>query len=396
MVDAGSSGTRAHVFQWNPKSSPPNIIPYPNRSYGAVIKSHIPLSSAANDTKAIRKIFEPVIIEATRVIPPDFYSSTKFYVFATAGLRLLPVSDQAIILELTTQYLSERSPFVIKSKNIRIMSGCEEALYGWISVNHLKMSRKAELGSLDMGGASLQVAFKVKKKFSKNVHSIRIGKKKFYVYGFSFLGYGVNEAMKRIISIKPDANPCFPVGYKGGTGSFLECKNLILSHVNELSFQTNLTQRIKTFYGMASFFYANQFLKLPLNSSIKQMSEAGKSYCQQNWSELKDKYPKNSFLQNYCFFESFQVAFLTHGFGFDFNRSEILKAGDIEGADLSWAIGAMMKEAKLAQIDPPLIPSILPLVLANIPLIYFLTFRYFNPKHRQKHSILIEDAYKML
>jgi Golgi nucleoside diphosphatase len=57
-------------------------------------------------------------------------------------------------------------PFYYEKGFAKIISGEEEALYGWITVNFLKgtfsaLQRQTSYGALDVGGASTQNTFKV-------------------------------------------------------------------------------------------------------------------------------------------------------------------------------------------------------------------------------------------
>lgn len=62
------------------------------------------------------------------------------------------------------QQILSLSPFLFEPEWARVISGQDEAVYGWIALNYLtgKLSQGQEaatLGSLDMGGSSLEVTF---------------------------------------------------------------------------------------------------------------------------------------------------------------------------------------------------------------------------------------------
>lgn len=412
MVDAGSAGTRGHIFTWDNSEKYPSVQPYPTWHEGIVIKSHIPLSKAATDINAIPDIFNPIITKASQKIPASFLSETKMYIYATAGLRILPLTIQNEIIKNTYEYLFENSPFRILKKNVRIMSGAEEAIYGWISVQHLLNIQKSnriqipKSGSIDMGGASIQVAYETK--LRKNVHRILIkgsSTKSYSIFAVSMLGLGVNEAMKRILNVKE--NPCFPKGYitedetVKGIGSFQKCQSLIVRTFSEqiTKGQKNVrddTLKINDFYGMASFFYTNQFFQLKEDSSLLELNQSANDFCDSNWGYLNEKYKNNHFLKNYCFFGTFQSVFLSNGFGFNFSNSRIIKSGNLNGAELSWAIGAMMKEIKAVKIDPYFIPSYWPVILMNVYIIASFFYWYLQHKKKAKTGFLSTQMSKML
>ena len=87
------------------------------------------------------------------------------YVKATAGLRLLPVRQAQLLLEAINSGLSNSTRCPFSFVNARVISGEEEALFGWLSANALlgRLGRAATVQSdtvawLDLGGASAQLA----------------------------------------------------------------------------------------------------------------------------------------------------------------------------------------------------------------------------------------------
>lgn len=78
-------------------------------------------------------------------IPPSQQASTPIYVLATAGMRRLSKEAQDKILEETCSTLRRDFPFAIGressagpcGENVRIISGEEEGIWGWVAVNYL-------------------------------------------------------------------------------------------------------------------------------------------------------------------------------------------------------------------------------------------------------------------
>lgn len=78
-------------------------------------------------------------------IPPSQQSSTPIYVLATAGMRLLSKEAQDAILQETCDTLRRDYPFALDSASaagpcgdsVRIISGEEEGIWGWVAVNYL-------------------------------------------------------------------------------------------------------------------------------------------------------------------------------------------------------------------------------------------------------------------
>ena len=117
MVDAGSAGTRAHIFTWAKKDVSIKMRPTSKNHSECIYKSNIPLSAAKDNISVINSIFDPMVRFLIDHIPQTEMPKTKVYVFATAGLRMLDFSQQAAILEKTYKRL-KKSPFNIQRKNI--------------------------------------------------------------------------------------------------------------------------------------------------------------------------------------------------------------------------------------------------------------------------------------
>lgn len=136
-------------------------------------------------------------------------------------MRLLPPTKQAEVLQATCDFLKFHSLFKIDGpsdigpcgSSVRIITGEEEGLFGWIAVNYLmdgfKGSDEARTtyGFLDMGGASTQIAFepgKAERARTKDLIDVRLrllGGKEIHhqVFVTTWLGYGTNQARERYV-----------------------------------------------------------------------------------------------------------------------------------------------------------------------------------------------------
>lgn len=78
-------------------------------------------------------------------IPPSQLASTPIFVLATAGMRLLNPEAQNAILQATCDTLKKDYPFKLNEASsagpcgdsVRIISGEEEGIWGWVAVNYL-------------------------------------------------------------------------------------------------------------------------------------------------------------------------------------------------------------------------------------------------------------------
>lgn len=122
----------------------------------------------------------PLFEYAAGVIPPKYYNHTSVKYQATAGMRLLPDSEQEAVYDALYEGLMESDRFVFRGMgrgDIATLSGELEGFYGAVAANYLQGIVDAELrfpagsnieagvqhsgpvGALDMGGSSTQIVF---------------------------------------------------------------------------------------------------------------------------------------------------------------------------------------------------------------------------------------------
>lgn len=179
------------------------------------------LSSFAENPEGVAAYLAPLLEHARSQVPPSLQPGTPLFLLATAGMRLLTPKQQADVLQETCTFLKFHSNFKIDDpssvgpcgSSVRIITGEEEGLFGWIAVNYLmdgfasSSSKPTTYGFLDMGGASTQIAFEPRqedKKHSKNLIDVRLrllsGKEIHHqVFVTTWLGYGTNQARERYV-----------------------------------------------------------------------------------------------------------------------------------------------------------------------------------------------------
>jgi Golgi nucleoside diphosphatase len=192
MIDAGSSGSRVQIYVWSPHSGDPrqllNIRFLKDTNNGRDVFQKITpgLSSCAANPSSASDYLDPLIAFAAKSIPEHKHSETKLYILATAGMRLLdPVSREAILNDLRTD-IPKKYKFLVEKDNVQVISGKDEGIYSWISLNYMKhkfdhrmtpqkpvvinlenrkmMTRERTIGMIEMGGASVQIAFEINDK----------------------------------------------------------------------------------------------------------------------------------------------------------------------------------------------------------------------------------------
>ena len=93
----------------------------------------------------MRDHVRPLLDLAAAHIPTDRHSETVLYMLATAGMRMLPLSDQNAILTHLRQAVPTLSNFVFSDSHAAIITGKEEGIYAWISANYVLNRLKVTL-----------------------------------------------------------------------------------------------------------------------------------------------------------------------------------------------------------------------------------------------------------
>ncbi|KAF9911149.1 Guanosine-diphosphatase [Linnemannia zychae] len=234
MVDAGSMGSRIHVYKFNYCNATPELE---GDTFGHVEPG---LSSYDGDADGAAKSLDRLLEIALETVPAYLHSSTPIAVKATAGLRLLGEEKSEMILLAVRRRLESMYPFpIVKEQGVAVMDGADEGVYAWVTVNYLlerfnSFKKKPTVAILDLGGASTQVVFEPR---VLNGHSVAQGEHRYpmnfngneYVlYQHSHLGYGLIMARSQInnyvvanpLDVKHGldlgdeeyAHPCLPVG----------------------------------------------------------------------------------------------------------------------------------------------------------------------------------------
>jgi Golgi nucleoside diphosphatase len=175
------------------------------------------LSLFLSPNKAITEYLYPLIEFAETVLHTKHNQWSQFpiYLKATAGMRLLEPQQRVRVIDAVRHILgnSTYSSFKFETEYARVISGEEEAIYGWAGTNFVLGSLlqnsqgsgtvknpKLTHGALEMGGASAQISFyQDNEDIMSNLFKLQIGQGKHWnVYAHSHLCFGMNEAWNRM------------------------------------------------------------------------------------------------------------------------------------------------------------------------------------------------------
>ncbi|XP_072490745.1 ectonucleoside triphosphate diphosphohydrolase 6 isoform X5 [Notamacropus eugenii] len=225
MFDAGSTGTRIHVFQFTQTAKETPILTH--ETFKALKPG---LSAYADDVDKSTQGIQELLDVAKEEIPFDMWKVTPLVLKATAGLRLLPGEKAQKLLQKVREVF-QASPFLVGDDCVSIMNGTDEGVSAWITVNfltgNLNTPGKNSVGMLDLGGGSTQITFLPKIEVTlqtspaEYITSFQMFNSTYKLYSYSYLGLGLMSARLAILGGtegKPDkelVSPCFPSTFHG-------------------------------------------------------------------------------------------------------------------------------------------------------------------------------------
>jgi Golgi apyrase len=255
ILDAGSSGTRVHIYKWRDPSiarqgasvKALHSLPVLETKDKWTNKIHPGVSTFGENPERVgpdhlQKLFD----HALQYIPNDAVEGTPLFLLATAGMRLLPDIQRTALLKQICSYTRSHTQFLLPDcdLHVQVIPGETEGLYGWIAANYLLGGFDSPeehahgkghhtYGFLDMGGASAQIAFAPNAteaiRHADDLKLLRLRTvdgiaTEYRVFVTTWLGFGVNEARKRYVdslvtgfadpSTTEMPDPCLPVGLR--------------------------------------------------------------------------------------------------------------------------------------------------------------------------------------
>lgn len=219
MIDAGSTGSRIHVYKFN------NCLSSPTFEYEVFKQTRPGLSSYVGKPLKAAESLDPLMKEAERVIPPRLWKCTPVAVKATAGLRMLGHAESEAILDSVKHRLENQYQFpVVRKDGVVVMDGTDEGVFAWITANYLLNTLPSSTSTnankdkesilpyavLDLGGASTQIVFKPildvdgdgiddsHLEEGEHKYDLHFGGQTHVLYQHSYLGYGLMRARARV------------------------------------------------------------------------------------------------------------------------------------------------------------------------------------------------------
>ncbi|NXP75801.1 ENTP2 diphosphohydrolase, partial [Ramphastos sulfuratus] len=415
VLDAGSSHTAMFVYKW----------PADKENDTGVVSEHSMcdvegpgISSYSSNPPAAGTSLVPCLSQALRDVPKEKHAGTPLYLGATAGMRLLnmtsPQASEAVLSAVAARLKSYPFDF----RGAKILSGEEEGVFGWVTTNYLLENfikrgwlgdwiqpQKKTLGAMDFGGASTQITFETRDTIEdpRNEVVLKLYGQAYKVYTHSFLCYGRDQVLKRLLSKLFQAeshratisHPCWPTGYEKslllstvynspctekerpnlalnttvtvvGTGNSSLCALLVSKlfdfttcSFSRCSFDGTFQPEVSgKFIAFSAFFYTVDFIQTVMGRAVhmpSDLKDAAETICATSWSELLQKASMlEKRLPDYCAVSTFIYLLTTKGYNFNSHSFPNIafqkKAGD---TSIGWALGYMLNLTNMIPAEQP-------------------------------------------
>ncbi|XP_067681280.1 ectonucleoside triphosphate diphosphohydrolase 8-like isoform X1 [Haliotis asinina] len=389
MLDAGSSGTKIKVYEWQDTRTATDI-PSMELRYGHKFSPGI--GRYATHREGLTKYLSNIVAKAKDLVPEEKWKSTPMYLMATAGARILDGDIALGLLNRIRNILSNTTlnPFRFRGRNVRILSGEEEGVFAWISLNAVSgffssvKPMNESLGLLEMGGGSTQIAFIPSTPLYAGEFQIFLGGRRFDLYAHSYLFFGSNYIEERVKNIlmarSPQSqtidHPCRLIGddINGtsdsgqplkfqGTSEPSKCIQILRQLLSRAPddrcypkpcaigsvYQPSIGNML--FYATQGFVYTPNTmgsLDADKHLNITHLRDASIIYCQKSFEDAMAEYSvKARFASVECLMGLYIPLLLQESYQFDPQTSNIVVENKILGNRIDWTMGALLYELNM-------------------------------------------------
>jgi len=402
IVDAGSSGSRIYVYQYDSGKEVPDLKQIQRNGKSWNYKKRPGISSLAGRLDDVKEYVNDLLQHLKDELPETSFprsswDSTPFMWFATAGMRLLPATEANDLTNKIREVANDKEvvPFHFMDSWARTLSGEEEGAFAWISLNYLNdyftKDSVEDYGVVETGGASSQMTFLSTGNILSNKFNVIINRKLYPLYTHSFLYFGQDQIRKRIFHNEctcahGDSNDCRTPcrGHKNakvksacllkdyeksetiteddqtyevtmiGTGDPAQCTTEMdylfkadytcftrpcsFAGIYQPPFRTN-----RKFYGTSAIRYALKglgMLEKKLTVTWPEIKDAADDYCKKSKDSLD---PKDKYGWSRCLASLFVAKEFEH---LQFAKDHSITIQDFD----TWTVGAVLYQLELMEI----------------------------------------------
>jgi len=366
VFDAGSSGTRVHVFSIDGGSSGSGV-PGIDLAKRQTLKEKPGLSHYARneDFGGAQKCIEKLIAFANQYVARR--ADTPVLLKATAGLRAVGQELADKVLQRVRETLCA-SGYKFSYDWANIIRGKEEGGLAWVAANYLRGAFReggstSPVGVVELGGGSTQVTFLVEDKVDladdDSFVFTTLRGKQYKLYAHSYLGYGqdytrknYSQAMKgQAAADSTQKDPCMPEGGSlvedgvtvPGKGDFQKCRSYIEDFIKWHSPHAPGTYQYEVapqgnFIAIENFFYSRNGFENTQAENLKlepaTMEELATRACAKSYTSPLDENDEKR-----CFALTYQGLLLKY---LGMVNLDVRIAHEIEGSEVDWALGAAL------------------------------------------------------
>uniref|UniRef100_A0A8C8FV75 nucleoside diphosphate phosphatase n=1 Tax=Oncorhynchus tshawytscha TaxID=74940 RepID=A0A8C8FV75_ONCTS len=363
MFDAGSTGTRIHIYKFIQKD-PVELPVLDNEMYHAVKPG---LSAYKDKPEEGGNTIRALLKVAKKTVPEHEWKQTPVVLKATAGLRLLPVEKANALLDEVREVFGE-SPFFVPNNSVSIMNGTNEGMpLCWYVTNislilfYATLTRKT-VGILDLGGGSTQITFLPKSKKTvftapaSYIANINMFNNTLQLYTHSYLGNGLVAARLATLGAlgadglewKVFTSSCLPKKFRedwtfGGITYKVSYAGYKLCYYEVMRVVKGIVHQPFEIKGSSIFYAFSYYFDRAVESGLIDGSRGGmvevrdfKKRAKEVCNKMTKYRPISPFL---CMDMTYITCLLKEGFGFKDN-TVLQLAKKVNNVETSWALGA--------------------------------------------------------
>ncbi|KAF5372299.1 hypothetical protein D9615_009238 [Tricholomella constricta] len=373
IIDAGSTSSRLFIYQWQDdlaEGEPLALrVVFPRTT--AEKTASVSAGGIQHHEDDMAAYLNTSLQAGSAFLQARGLTDVPLYLLATGGMRTdaVPGPQRLRILEAAhTAMRTVEARFSVgtRATNAQVISGRTEGLYAWVALNYGRGVEEQVGGVLELGGASMQIAYKVPAaQVTRERVCLLSGAHRVYSETWDEFGGGsINVKMQELLLAAAGGadgvgvvnNPCLPRGQVSGalpgsarvsegTGDFATClrlaKGLLVEGLrtrNPIPSYLDIASFSKLFFGISNFKHSYDFFsKWGAYDALRAYDReaftgAVTKYCSSDWAKIPwvagDNDRTNAFAANRCINAAWMLMLLhdeRHGLGLEMTQYDTWK-----------------------------------------------------------------------